>query len=92
MPAGPLPHCNSYFTGRVQMGEGWLQVWCYLYRGAITSDMHAGFIYSDTCICSASPSGKVIWSVKNPSDMPTGKVSLLLVSYHPGRHLEYIKF
>ena len=41
MPAGPLPHCNRYFTGRVQMGEGWLQVWCYLYRGAITSDMTA---------------------------------------------------
>ena len=51
---------------------GWLQVWCYSYRGAITSDMfddpvpisdmpactvqslsdmHAGFIYSDTRVC-----------------------------------------
>ena len=32
-------HCNQYFTSRVQMEEGWLQVWCYLYRGAIISDM-----------------------------------------------------
>ena len=23
------------------MEEGWLQVWCYLYRGVITSDMTA---------------------------------------------------
>ena len=41
MPAGPLPKCNRYFTGRVQMGEGWLQVLCYLYKGVITSDMSA---------------------------------------------------
>ena len=26
---------------------------------ALLSDMHSGFIYSDTCICSGSPSGKV---------------------------------
>ena len=32
-------HCNQQFTSRVQMEEGWLQVWCYLYRGAIISDM-----------------------------------------------------
>ena len=34
-------HCNSHFSSRVQMQEGWLQVWCYFYRGAITSDMSA---------------------------------------------------
>ena len=32
-------HCNQHFTSRVQTEEGWLQVWCYLYRGAIISDM-----------------------------------------------------
>ena len=26
------------------MEEGWLQVWCYLYRGAITSDMPADLV------------------------------------------------
>ena len=34
-----------------------------------------------------------IWSVTNPSDMPTGRVSshrfVKLVSYYPGSHLEY---
>ena len=33
-------HCNRYFTSRVQMEEWWLQVWCYLHRGAIISGMH----------------------------------------------------
>ena len=37
-----------------------------------------------------------IWSVTNPSDMPTGRVPLpnfvKLVGHYPGRHLEYIKF
>ena len=32
-------HCNLHFTSQVQMEEGWLQVLCYLYRGAIISDM-----------------------------------------------------
>ena len=79
MPAGPLPQCNQYLTGQVQMGEGWLQVWCYLYRDAIPPDMSADPVPlshtqaytvqlyqtcmlrsfdSDTCICSASLSGK----------------------------------
>ena len=31
---------------------------------ATLSDMHVGFIYSDTCICSASPSGKVFGLLK----------------------------
>ena len=49
IPAGVVPHhrpcllinchCNQHFTSGVQMEEGWLQVWCYLYRGAIISDM-----------------------------------------------------
>ena len=37
-----------------------------------------------------------IWSVTNPSDMPTGRMPLhrvvKLAGYHPGRHLEYITF
>ena len=41
MPAGPLPQYNRYLTGLVQMGEGLLQVWCYLFRGAVTSEMSA---------------------------------------------------
>ena len=32
-------HCNQHFTSQVYMEEGWLQVWCYLHRGAIISDM-----------------------------------------------------
>ena len=49
MPVGVIPHyvpcllvnchCNQHFTSGVQTEEGWLQVWCYLYRGAIISDM-----------------------------------------------------
>ena len=51
MPFGVVPsyrtcllvccHYNRYSTSRVQMGEGWIQLWCYLYIGAITSDMSA---------------------------------------------------
>ena len=32
-------HCSQHLTSRVQTEEGWLQVWCYMYRGAIISDM-----------------------------------------------------
>ena len=49
MPVGVVPHympcllvnchSNQHFTSQVQMEEGWLQVWCYLYRGAIIIDM-----------------------------------------------------
>ena len=35
---------TDIFTNRVQMEEGWLQVWCYLYRGDITSDMPADLV------------------------------------------------
>ena len=46
-------HCNQHFTSRVQMEEGWLQVWCYSYRGAITSDMSADPVpFSDMHACS----------------------------------------
>ena len=50
MPIGVVPHyrpclliscdCNRHFTSYVQI-EGWLQIWYYLYRGVITSDMFA---------------------------------------------------
>ena len=116
MPGGPLPQCNQYLTFRVQMGEGWLQVWCYLYSGVITSVMSDDPVllsYIPVCtmqlyqicmMCSFIQIRVFVvliirqgsWSVTNPSDMPTGKVLLplvcKLVGYHPGRHLEYIKF
>ena len=31
--------CNRLITSQMQMEEVWLQVWCYLCRGAIISDM-----------------------------------------------------
>ena len=79
------------------MEEGWLQVWCYLYRGAIISDMSADpVLLSDMPACTAQfyQTGMLgtfiqicvfvkccsirqgIWSVTNPSDMPTGGVPL----------------
>ena len=39
-----IGHCNQHFTSRVQVEEGWLQVWCYLYRGTITSHMSADLV------------------------------------------------
>ena len=34
------------------MEEGWLQVWCYSYRGAITLDMFANLVpFSDMPVC-----------------------------------------
>ena len=39
-----IGHCNQHFTSQVQMEEGRLQVWCYLYRGTITSDMSADLV------------------------------------------------
>ena len=45
-------HCNQYFTSRVQMEEGWLQVWCYLHRGAIISEMSYDSVqHSDMPAC-----------------------------------------
>ena len=39
-----IGHCNQHFTSRVQMEEGRLQVWCFLYRGTITSEMSADLV------------------------------------------------
>ena len=41
MPSGVVPQYRLclVLTNGVQMEEGWLQVRCYSYRGAITSDM-----------------------------------------------------
>ena len=41
MPAGPFCTSTDILTSWEQTEEGWLQVWCYSYRGAITSDMFA---------------------------------------------------
>ena len=38
MPAGSFCISTDILTSWVQMEEGWLQVRCYSYRGAITSD------------------------------------------------------
>ena len=56
---------------------------------ATLSDMHAGFIYSDTHVCKdANPQiHQTCLQVRCGSH---GFVKL--ISYHPGRHLEYIKF
>ena len=39
-----IGHSNQHFTSQVQMEEGRLQVWCYLYRGTITSDMSVDLV------------------------------------------------
>ena len=41
MSAGPFCTSTDILTSWVQREEGWLQVWCHSYRGAITSDMFA---------------------------------------------------
>ena len=54
LPAGPF-FCISIdiLTSLVQTEEGWLQGWCYSYRGAITSDMFADPVpFSDMPACS----------------------------------------
>ena len=43
---------------------------------ATLSDMHAGFIYSDTRVCKVLLHQARNWYVTNPPDMPTGKVRL----------------
>ena len=53
MPASPLP---LDFTSRVQMEEGWLQVWCHLYRGGIASDISADPVpLLDLPVCKVQP-------------------------------------
>ena len=89
------------FTSRVKMEEGWLQVWWYSYRGAITSDMSAdpvplldmpdctvqlyqtymlGSFIQVRVFANCCSIMHGIWSVTNPSDMPTSEVSLPRVS------------
>ena len=62
LPVGVVPqyrpcllvncHCNRNFTSWVQMGKGWLHVWCYMYTGAIISDMSADAVsLSDMPAC-----------------------------------------
>ena len=41
MPAGPFCNSTDILTSGAQTEEGWLQVWCNSYRGAITLDMFA---------------------------------------------------
>ena len=41
MPAGPFCTSTDILTNWVQMQEGWLQVWRYSYKGAISSGMSA---------------------------------------------------
>ena len=44
MPAGPFCNLTNILTSWVQTEMRWLQVWCYSYRGAITSDMFANLV------------------------------------------------
>ena len=56
MPAGPFCTSTDFLTSWVQREEGWLQVWCYSYRGAATSDMSADPVpLSDMPACTVQP-------------------------------------
>ena len=44
MPAGPFCTSMDILTSWVQRVDGWLQVWCYSYRGVITSEMSADLV------------------------------------------------
>ena len=126
MPVGGVPHyrlcllvnchCNQYFTGRVQMEEGWLQVWCYLYRGVIISVMiircHSQICLLVQCnyIRHSCWVHEFIFACLKSVTLPSKLSGLLqihqtclqvefcshrvvkLVGYHPGCHLEYVKF
>ena len=63
---------------------------------ATLSDMHAGFIYSDTRVCKVSPSGEnsgMLQIHQTCLQVRCGShVFVKLINYHPGRHLEYIEF
>ena len=51
VPVCVLPHCNRHFTSQLQI-EGLLQVWYYLLRGVIASDMFADLVLlSDSTAC-----------------------------------------
>ena len=82
-------HCNWYFTCSVQMEEGWLQVWCYLYISAdpiprsqvcllvqCISIIHACWVHllRYVCFVKCFSIRQDMGSVTNRSDMPTGKV------------------
>ena len=107
-------HVKRHFDQLSADGRG---VWCYSYRGAITSDMSADPVpLSDmpaltvqlyqTCMLgsfiqihgflSASPSGKSSGTLQiHQTCLQIRCVShgfVKLINYHPGRHLEYIKF
>ena len=76
---------TDIFTSWVQI-EGWLQIWCYLYRGVITSDMFADLVpfsampactvqLSQTCIsCSYIQIG--VFVMLQIHQLPTGRVPL----------------
>ena len=101
-------HCNQHFTSLVQMEKGWFQVWCYLYRGAIISDMPVDPVQlSDMSACTVQlyqnmhtgfiySNTQGIYYVKiHQTCLHVGCGShrfVKLVSYHPGCHLKYIKF
>ena len=117
MSTGQFCTSSDILTNRVQTEEGWLQVCCYSFRGAITSDMsadlmslsdmpaclatlsdmHAGFIYSDACVCKV-----LLHQARNLICYKNHQICLQvrcsshgfekLISYHPECHLEYIKF
>ena len=84
--------CNQHFTSQVPIEEVWLQVWCYLNSGAMISGMSADPVpLSDMPVCTVQlyqicilgtfiqirrSVRQGIWSITNPSDMPTCRVPL----------------
>ena len=69
-----LPFQRSHYIRHVCLSGVTLSYAC-LYSATL-SEMHAGFIYSDTRVCKVFSIRQGIWSVANLSDMPTGKVPL----------------
>ena len=64
---------------------------------ATLSDMHAGFIYLDTRACKVllHQARNLVCSKATRHAYMLGAAPMgfvKLISYHPGRHLEYIKF
>ena len=95
MPAGPFSTSTDILTSWVQREKGWLQVWCYSYRGAIQSDMSADLVpLSDMPACTVLGSFIQIHvfvkcfsfrqEILYVTDMPTCKVRLSRVckTYH----------
>ena len=59
---------------------------------ATLSDMNAGFIYPDTCVCKVKKSGMLQIHQTCIQVRYSSLRFVKLISYQPGRHLEHVKF